>query len=198
MVLNIDRPIFDLLFIAAFFASIVTLVIAAAAAVRGQRERAMSILRRYAISAAAYFGMGAIVSLLSPRHVLNVGDRECNDDWCIAVEHVSRTPAPSAVYYRVTLQLSSRARRVAQRENGVTVYLTGDRGARYDPVPDSSAIPFNVLLQPQDSVAITRAFQIPPDARDVDLVVDHDSRYNIGWFIVGEAPLHKPTLVRLQ
>jgi hypothetical protein len=190
--------IFDLLFIAVLFASLATVLTAAASAIRGRGAHALRILRVYGICAAVYLAMVALTSVLLPRRVLKVGDLRCSDDWCIAVENVIRTPAHATVFYRVTLRLSSRARRVPQRENGVVVYLTDSRGQRYDPKPDPTAVPFNVTLQPQQSIAAARVFEVPADARDVGLVIRLESGFPIGWFIVGyETWFRKPAIVRL-
>jgi len=107
--------IFDLLFIAVFFASIGSLITAAVVALRGRRARALGILRRLAVSAIAYLAIVVLVALFSPQRVLNVGDPWCFDDWCLTVESVSQTPAPPWVAYHVSLRIFSRARRVAQR-----------------------------------------------------------------------------------
>lgn len=158
----------------------------------------MRILRGYGIGAGVYLGIVVLVSVFSPRRVLNVGDPRCFDDWCIAAESVSRKPAQAGISYIVTLRLSSRARRVSQRENGVIVYLTDDHGHRYDPTPDESDVPLNVLLRPQESFAVTRIFEVPADAHEVSLVIAHAGGFPIGWFIIGyETWFHKPTMVRL-
>jgi len=191
--------IFDLLFIVVFCATLVTLFVAASSAIRGRGARARRLLCGYGICACVYLGIVVLVSLFGARRVLNLGDPRCFDDWCISVEHVSRKPAHAGISYIVTLQISSRARRVSQREIGIVVYLTDDRGRRYDPAPDNSAVPLNVLLGPQEAVAATRAFEVPADAREVGLVVSHEGGFPIGWFIVGyETWFRKPTLVRLS
>jgi hypothetical protein len=190
--------VFDLLFLAVFFATVVTLFLAAFSAIRGRGARAIRILRRYGLCAGVYLGIVILVSLFSPRRVLNVGDPKCSDDWCIAVENVSRRPGPAGISYIVTLRISSRARRVSQRENGVIVYLTDDRGRRYDPIPDSSAVPLNTLLRPQESIQAIRSFEVPRDAHEVGLVVAHGgSGFPISWFIIGYETWFKPTIVRL-
>ncbi len=190
--------IFDLLFLAIFFASVVTLLAAAILAIRGRGARALSILRAYGICAGIYLGVVVLTSLFWPRRVLNVGHPRCFDDWCITVENVSRTPAEGNVCYVLTLRLSSRARRVSQRENGIVVYLSDDRGRRYDSASDKSAVPFNVLLQPQESVTTARVFEVPTNARELGLVIMHKGGFPIGRFIIGsETWFHKPTIVRL-
>jgi hypothetical protein len=182
----------------ASFATLVTLLAAVFSAIRGRGARATHLVRGCAICACVYFGMVALVSLFGARRVLNIGDPRCFDDWCIAVERVGRKPVHAAISYNVTLQISSRARRVSQRENGVVVYLTDQRGHRYDADPDTSDVPLNVLLEPQESVTAARAFEVPADAREIGLVVAHEGGFPMGWFIIGyETWFRKPTFVRL-
>src|ERR1022692_757832 len=134
--------IFDLLFIVVFLASVATLVTAGVFALRGRGARAIRILRIYAVCAAVYLGVVVISSAFWPRRVLNVGDPICFDDWCITVVKVSKTPAQGNTRYEVTMQLSSSARRISQREKGVVAYLTDDGGRRYEPAADESNVPF--------------------------------------------------------
>src|SRR5262249_51939326 len=129
--------IFDLLFIALFLGSAISVAAAVYSALRGRRPRAMAILRWLGVCIGAYFGVIILVSLAPPRGVVRVGDNQCWDDWCIAVTDVRRQPATAAVTYVVTLRVSSRARRRAQRERGLHVYMTDDQGRRYEPAPDT-------------------------------------------------------------
>jgi hypothetical protein len=115
----------------------------------------------------------------------------------MTVENVSRKPINAGAAYSVTLRLSSRARRVSQRENGVVVYLTDDRGRRYELIPEASAVPLNVLLRPQESIIATRVFELPADVHEVGLILTHRGGFPIGWFIIGyETWFRKPTIVR--
>ncbi len=152
----------------------------------------------YAICLATYFAVIILVSLLAPRRVLRPGDARCFDDWCIAVNRVDRTISGAHIRYNVALTLSSRARRISQREKNVVVYLSDTNGHRYDPLPGRSLTPFDVLLQPAETVAATRVFQVPADARDIGIVIAHEGGFPIGWFIIGyETWFRKPTIVRL-
>jgi len=191
--------IFDLLFIAVFFATAISLSVAAYSALRGRRPRAIAILRWLGVYLGAYFGVLILVSLASPRRVVRVGENQCWDDWCIAVTDVRRQPASAVVSYVVTLRVSSRARRRAQRERGVQVYLTDDRGRRYEPALDNAAIPFDVLLQPQEAINTTRVFEAPIDSHDLVLVVSHGGGFPV-CCIIGESEslFHKSTVVRLN
>ena len=187
--------IFDLTFIGVFFATVITLVVAAVAAIR-RRRRARGLLRGLGVFLAVYLGVVVAVSLLSPRRIVRLGEAQCSDDWCLTVDHVDRTPAGPEILYTVTIRLFSRARGRAQRENGVRVYVLDDRGRRHGAQEDPRAVPFNVLLQPGDSVIAVRRFLVPADARNPGLVVAR-GRFP-GLFIIGDEQslFHKPSVVR--
>jgi hypothetical protein len=192
--------IFDLLFLVLLLVGVGTLIAAVVAAVRGRRGAAVALLRWFGLSAIAYLGIVAVVSLTSTQRFLHVGDDRCSDDWCIAVAVVQRTPVPAGASYRVTFRVSSRARRVVQRERGVRVYLRDDRGRRFDPDPAGNAVPFDVRLEPLQQVTTTRAFTVPADAPAVGLVVWRTSGTPFpGCCIIGgEGSLfHRRTMVRL-
>jgi hypothetical protein len=190
--------IFDLLFIVLFLTSVVTLSFAALSALLGRSTRAIGILRRYAIGAAIYFGIVITVSLVAPRRLLSIGEPLCFDDWCITVEKVERTALPSEVNYIAQLRLANRARQATQRENELVVYLSDNSGRRYDPVTDTSAIPLNVLLHPLESVTTLCTFKIPPDTPVSGLVIAHERKFPIEWFILGGGPFRKEPMVRLN
>lgn len=190
---------FDLLFIVLFLAAVSTLMVAAWLALRGQFGRARRILLRLLGGAAAYMGVVIAVSLILPRRVVMVGDPQCFDDWCVSIAGFKRAPEGARVAYTVDLRLFSRARRVSQREKNLAVYLTDDRGRRYDPVDDKSAAPFNVLLQPEESVVVSRSFLVPADAAGVGVVITHEGGFPIGWFIIGyDTWFRKPPIAALE
>jgi hypothetical protein len=189
--------IFELLFIAVVLAGIVTLSLAGLSAIRGRRARAFSILKGVVIGAVIYFGIVSVVSLALPRRTLRVGQPLCFDDWCITVESAERTPSQSEVSYLVNLRLSSRARRVAQRENGIAVYLADAKGHRYSPLPDSSSPPLDAQLQPMESIVTTRTFNLPVEAQAAGLVIAHQG-FPINWFIIGGGPFRREPIVLLQ
>ena len=191
---------FDLLFVAAFLASIGTLVVAATFAVRRQGARALSILRLYALGAAAYLLTGVVVSFLKPQRVMDIGEPWCFDDWCLTVENVARTPSTSTMSYDVGLRISSRARRVSQRAKGAWVYLIDQHGRRYS--PDPSAVPLDVLLQPGESVTTSRVFHVPVGVRDLGLITGHGGPYcgPMNILIIGGATclFRKPAMIRIE
>jgi len=194
--------IFDLLFLLAVLASVVTLVAAIVFAVRGPRRRALKILRVYGICVLAYLTVGVAIAFLKPQRVIPTGAPWCFDDWCLTVEELSQTPSQNGISYRVELRIFSRARRVAQRANGAWIYLIDDQGRRYSPDPDPSAVPLDILLQPDESVTTSRTFLVSADVHRLGLVTGHGGSYcGVGAFlIIGESGclFKKPTMIRIQ
>jgi hypothetical protein len=191
--------IFDLLFLAFLFAAAATLLTAAVAAIRRQWPRCASILKRLAMGVVAYLVLGLIVGAAAPQRILNIRDPWCFDDWCLSVEDVSRTAAGPDDVYRVSLRIFSRAKRVSQRAKGAWIYIIDSRGRRFEPQPDTSAIPLDVLLGPGQDVATSRVFKIPAGAVRLGLITGHGGPY-CSSPIIGEmgCVFNKPTMVRID
>src|SRR5882762_8021245 len=184
--------IFDLLFIAVLLASVVAVIASAISGIRGQSARAFRLLRILGFCAGLYMLTATVVHFLLPLRVLSIGDAQCSDDWCITVESVKRPPAAGAeIYYDVNFRISSSAHRVVQREKGLTTYLIDGRGRRFDPAPEMSHVPLDVLLEPDQTVTAIRTFRIPADAHQLSLVVAHEGGIPMHWFIIGRSPFDK-------
>lgn len=187
----------DLVFLLLLFTAVVSLVTAAVFGIRGRRERCQRTLARVASGALAYMGVVVLASVVLPRRVLPRDARECFDDWCLGVARSTRRAAGGGVAFDVELRLTSRARRVAQRENNLAVYLTDSGGHRHDPV--SGAAPLNVLLQPGESVVVPRSFVVPPGTSVLGLVVTHEGGFPIAWFLIGyDSWFRLPTVIELE
>jgi hypothetical protein len=192
--------IFDLLFILVFFATVIALIIAAIQAIRGQPRKSLGVLSVSAASFAIYFAICCATILLTPRRVLSFHEPQCFDDWCVALDAASKSASNSTVSYQTTIRIFSQAKRVSQRENGVAFYLEDDAGHRYSPIPNPSDIPSSALLQPGESVTLTRGFQLPPNTHLAGFVATHEGGFPIGWFIIGgnQSLFHKEPITRLQ
>lgn len=188
--------IFEPLFLLLVLAAAIAVISAAVAAVRGRGAAARRTLTRLGIAAAIYMLVVLTVSMATPRPSYRVGDTRCFDDWCIAVTHATRA-TPTTIL--VGLRLSSRAKRISQRELGTVVYLTDSAGHRYDPAVDAREIPLDVLLQPGQAIETQRRFVVPSEARGLSLVYTHEGGFPIGFFIIGENEwAHGPPLVHLD
>lgn len=191
--------IFEPLFLLLFLAAIAALVTAAVAALRGARPRALRILRRLAIGAAAYFATVLLVAFFSIPPVHHIGEAMCFDDWCITVVDAARSPSGSGQSWKVTLRISSRAKRVYQRENDAAVYLTDSRHRRFDPDPSQISVPLDVRVGPGESAVALRRFDLPADAGGIKLVFTHEGGVPIDAFIIGENQFfHHASAVKLD
>jgi hypothetical protein len=139
------------------------------------------------------------VSLILSRRMILAGDYQCFDDWCIAIAGYKQSPEGARIRYHLDLRPSSRARRISQRENNLAVYLTDNHGRRYDSVARGSSGAFNTLLQPRESIVVSRSFLVPAEASEVGAVIAHEGGFPIGWFIIGyDTWFRKPPLAPLQ
>jgi hypothetical protein len=177
-------------------------ITSAVSALRGRGAQAVRILRIFAICAAGYFAVAVAVAFLKPQRVIQAGEPWCFDDWCLTLEKASRIPAASQVAYKVDLRISSRARHVSQRARGAWIYLIDSRGHRYSPETDSSSVPLDVQLQPQESVTTSRVFQVPADVQQLGLITGHGGPYcgPMDILIIGSGGclFNKPTMIRIQ
>ena len=192
--------LFDLIFLAIVLSSILAVAAVVVLALSGRWRQSAWLLGGYVFCLALYLGVVAAVSLASPQRVLARGEDRCYDDWCIAVIDASRVERPTGARYVVLLRLTSRARGISQRENGLVAYVLDEQGRRFDPTPDPAEAPFNSLLEPGRSVATTRIFEVAGAAGQPVLVLEHEgaSRFP-GVVIIGDESslLHKPMIVRL-
>ena len=206
---------FDLVFILVFLSTVATLVFILYTVLRGRRQDTRRVLLRLLSFLTVYLGIVPAVSLLTPRRVLGVKEDQF-DDGCVAVERASVLPAlgrerrllpARGVFYAVSLRVSSRALRRAQRAPDTTVYLLDSPGRTDHPSAEGQrayeaehgeAMPLGARLRPGGSFQTVRIFDLPKDARDVGLVVSHGA--GPGWFIIGEGQslLDKRTMIRLR
>ncbi len=136
----------------------------------------------------------ACVLALTPRGVYRLGEKRCFDDWCLTVRNATRD---SPTTYQVSIELSSRAKRVWQGEKGTVMYVTDSSGRRFDPI--ESIVPFDYKLAPGESIMATRRYAVPRDARGLKIVHVHEGGFPIGWFIIGENDwIHGPAVVTLD
>src|SRR5579863_4229018 len=140
--------LFDLLFLASAAASIVTLITVTVLALRGRGAQAVAILRKFGICAGIYLATNVAFAAFAPQRIIRLGNPWCFDDWCLSVNRVDRVLNATLIDYNIGLRIFSRAGRVTQRAKGAWIYLIDDRGRRFPPVADPSAVPLDVLLQP--------------------------------------------------
>jgi hypothetical protein len=191
--------IFEPLFILLFLAAVATLFTAGFAALRGELPRALRILRRLGIAAAFYFTVVLVVAFAAVPPMHGIGEPQCFDDWCITVTDAKKAAAGSSQNWTVALRISSRAKRVQQRERGAAVHLVDSRGRKFYPIAAGADVPLDVQVGPGESADAARRFELPADASDIRLVYNHEGGFPIGDFIIGENQLfHDATVIKLE
>lgn len=178
--------------------------------------RRWALLKRFVLGLFIYISVYVLflvaVALLSPQKVLAIHQIRCFDDWCASVERVEIVPTIGTVqadgnFYLVTLQVSSKAKRIRQRALDASVYLIDSQGIRYDPSPQGqhaleaagqAGQPLNSWLGPGGSFTYTAVFDLPLGITMPSLVITHGAFPDI--IIIGsdQSFLHKPTIVRLS
>jgi hypothetical protein len=187
----------SILLLVAMIASIITLPIVADLFYRGEARRASRILMRWCVCAVAYLAVLIVVAMLPRETALKTGVPYCDDDVCMSVEGISRTPAAAGLTYRLSVRLFSRANHGPRSAKGASIYLTDDRHRRFLPVSDPSVPPFDVVMQPGGSVRTLLTFNVAPDAGPLFFSAGFD-HLQYASFIIGNGDLlHKPR-VRFQ
>lgn len=165
---------------------------------RRRARRARHLAGLLAAGLAAYFALLIIVSLTASQRVLAIGEPLCSDDWCLAITEVTTSATPTI--YTVTFEVSSRARRVAMRENGVVVHLVDARGTRFAALADPAGPGFNTWLQAGQVVTLTRVFATPDVQAPVAIVIEREGMDRFPRLLIigdNDSLFHPPVMVRL-
>ena len=207
--------LFDLLFLASALGCVMALI---AAIVAFTLHRWIAA-RRMLLGLGAYLLLYALalvaVSALTPQQTVRMGQRRCFDDWCIAAVQATQTltAGPNSFvlahgrFTLVTVRVTNAAQRVTQREYGDTLYLLDSAGHRYDvslaaqrtlDAAGLSGQPLDTALTPGASFTHTAAFETPPNAPGLSLVITHAAFP--GAIVIGddESFFHRPTLMLLE
>ena len=175
--------------------SMVSLVAMAIFFMLGQHRRAGRIFIGWGIGVAAYAGILVAIAMRPNDLAFQTGVPFCDDDVCGSIESITRTPAASGdVSYRLGFRLFSKANLGLQSTKGAAIYLADEHNRRFLPIPDPSAIPFDVAIQPVQSVNSSLTFNVPSDARPLFFNVGVNS-IQYASFVIGNGDLlHKPRI----
>jgi hypothetical protein len=148
-------------------------------------------------------------SLLSPQKIINIGDSYCEDIWCIGVEAVSAQPQGQNVQYNVAVRIFSDANHTKVSAKGASLYLLDEHGRRFNLVSDPAVVPFDMTLNPRQSINTTLTFVTSSDVRQLFLTGAYGNslegkrppfiaRFLVSLYIGSDNSLmHKPTLLRV-
>jgi hypothetical protein len=187
--------VFDLLFLAVFFSTLIALIVGAYKSLRGRIAEAGRVLIGVVVFWAIYLCVVVAVSLSTPRRVVAIGEDRCFDDWCITVESISSGSSRVSANLRV----SSIAKRIQQGAPDTFVYLEDAGGKRYPSRPGGGQPSFATKIGPGESFKTVREFDVPEGVRIAGLVVRHGST-GPGAIVIGDdsAIFHKPAIVKIE
>jgi hypothetical protein len=197
--------IFTLLTVLCVLLSLITFAAAAYRAIRGRRASAVTLLVGWGFAAVVYVLISASVSFFKPRRIIEQGQNWCFDDWCIAVERVSRTPASDRGHsvYTTDVRVFNAARSPEGARN-FWVYLRDDDDRRYAPMPGSWTDVVAARVGPHEFARTSIAFVVPDGVGELGLVTGHGggspcglipSLIEIGQ---GACLFHRPNMIRIQ
>ena len=170
----------------------------------GRFRAARNVFLCWSASALGYIAMTIAVSLLTPQAIVNPGQSYCVDIWCISIQGVTKTQVAADIAYKAEGRLFSDANTVKTSAKGASLYLVDERSRRFPLIADAEAIPFNIELNPGQSVNTSLTFLAAADAQRLFLKVDLLNRSRLAKFltkfVIGNdsSLLHRPTLLRVQ
>jgi hypothetical protein len=124
----------------------------------GNFRRMARTLRALVGLVAMYVVVLIAVSLLTPQKIGSAGQAYCMDIWCIGIEKVSPMPARNEIAYKVDVRIFSDASTMKTSGKGFSLFLVDERGRRFPMVKDPSVIPFDLSLDPGQSVNTSLTF----------------------------------------
>jgi hypothetical protein len=145
-----------LVFIAAAIAGLVALP--------GKATRAGWICAGIAIP---YLTAVVLVSLLTPRTIVSVGDSYCWDLWCMGVLHVNATPQGANTLYTADVRVfcdSEHTHSVPAEAARNFLYVLDEQGRRFPLERFSSHLDPDLTVNPGESVKASLTFLAPANA----------------------------------
>src|ERR1700733_2498385 len=144
-----------------------------------------------------YLAAVLLVSLLTPRTIVSIGDSYCYDTWCIGVQSVTATPEGQNVLYTARVRIFSDADRVLASRPRDCLNARDDRGRRFPLIQDSSVIPADVTINPSESVETFLTFLAPEGVRKLYLTGDYAVMPWVPLYFGSDmCPFHRRTLLR--
>jgi len=203
--------IFDLLLIILALATVAGIVAALAALLLRRRTLAARSLVAIAIAWALYLGIGTAVALMTPQHIVSIGEDRCFDEMCFAVTGYNRTPStsPGKSLYLVDVRISSRSRARTQREIGRKGVLIDRAGHQYEvsrqalqALSPANGAPYPGLdaeVASGQSLETKLVFELPEDVNFPGFALGSDLAINPARIVIGDEDhfLHWPTVVPL-
>jgi hypothetical protein len=204
--------IFDLLLILMVLGTAAAFLTAIAALARRRWAFARTLVLVAALSWIVYLGVGTVVALTAPQHIMAIGEDRCFDEMCYAVTGWNRVPSMTTgrSYYIVDVRITNRSRGRAQREIGRKGVLIDQSGRVYE--VSTEGMPANTPLNsppypgldaevaPGQSLETKLVFDLPGNVDHLGFALDSNLAINPARIVIRDEAhfLHRPTVVPLD
>ena len=139
-----------------------------------------------------------LVSTLTPRTIVSIGDGYCWDLWCLGVEQVSATPQDQNTLYTAKVRLFSDANHVLTSRTKNFLYAIDEQGRRFPVFQNRTALPLDVTVHPSESLTTSLSFIAPAKARKLYLTGEEVTMPWVYLYFGSDLnPLHRRTLLRI-
>jgi hypothetical protein len=126
-----------------------------------------------AVIVVPYVAVLALVSLSTPRTIVNIGDNYCYDLWCVGVRQVNATRSGHDILYTAEVRIfvdSSHPQYLPAEQAKNFFYVVDDQGRRYPLLRAASFANANVIVHPGESMKSSLAFLGRADVRRLYLM----------------------------
>jgi len=203
---------FDLLLILVVLGTAAALVTAVVAVVLRRWVLARSLAVAVILVWAVYLGVGTVVAVKAPQHIMAVGEDRCFDEMCFAVTGWNRMPSTSSgrYWYLVDVRITNRSRGRAQREIGRKGVLVDRSGGVYevsqagmDASTPPGAPPYPGLdaeVGAGQNLETRLVFDLPSNVDYPGFALGSNLKLNPARIVIGDEDhfLHWPTVVPLD
>jgi len=157
--------------------------------------------RLFAAVAATYIGTVLLVSLLTPKTIVSVGDSYCWDLWCVGIQNVNTTPQGEDVLYTADVAIfvdSTNAQLLRTDGAKQFFYVMDEQGRRFPIVPDAPRVDADLTVKPGEIVRSKLSFLAPANARSLYLTGDIVAPPWVYLYFGSDLnPFHRRTLLRV-
>jgi hypothetical protein len=161
--------------------------------------------RVFAGIAASYLAAVVLISLLTPRTIVSIGDSYCWDLWCVGIQNVNTAPQGQNILYTAEVSLSVDST-TAQLEltdppkdpAKQFFYVMDEQGRRFPILGYAHLGAAKVTVKPGESVKSSLSFLAPANARRLYLTGDVAAPPWVSLYFGSDLnPFHRRTLLRV-
>jgi len=151
--------------------------------------------------AGGYIGAVVLVSLLTPRTIVSIGDSYCWDLWCVGIQNVNTTTQGQNILYTAEVSLfadSTTAELQVTDQPNEFFYVMDEQGRRFPLLRYASPGDARITVKPGESVKSSVTFLAPADARNLYLTGDIPALPWVSLYFGSDLnPFHRRTLLRV-